>query len=104
MKSWIDQLLPIRNEFMDGSVDEPMDGDDVDALCKIIKAKLNLHEGNITEEDYNAILDTPRGEEKLDSQEFFDIMQQYRIAPMSEQDKVVKAFDKVKQWIRNNCF
>jgi len=61
MKSWIDQLLPIRNEYMDGCVDEPMDGDDVDELCKIIKAKLNLHEGNITEKEYNDILDSPRG-------------------------------------------
>lgn len=103
MKNWIDQLLPIRNEFMDGSVDEPMDGDDVDELCKIIKAKLNLHEGNITEEECNEILDSPR-EDKLDGQEFFDIMQQYRIAPMTEQDKVVKAFERVKLWIRNNCF
>lgn len=62
MESWIEQLLPIRNEYMDGSVDEPMDGDDVDELCKIIKAKLNLHEGNIDEKEYNEILDSPRGE------------------------------------------
>lgn len=62
MKNWIEQLLPIRNEFMDGCVDEPMDGDDVDELCKIIKAKLNLNEGNITEEEYNNILDSSRGE------------------------------------------
>ena len=61
MKNWIDQLMPIRNEFMDGCTDEPMDGDDVDELCKIIKAKLNLQEGNIDEKRYNEILDSPRG-------------------------------------------
>lgn len=62
MESWIAQLLPIRNEYMDGNVDEPMDGDDVDDLVKIIKAKINLHEGNITPEEYEKILDSPRGE------------------------------------------
>ena len=62
MESWIEQLLPIRNEFMNGSVDEPMDGDDVDDLVKIIRAKLNLQEGNITEHEYNKILDSPSGE------------------------------------------
>lgn len=61
MESWILQLMPIRNEYMDGSVDEPMDGDDVDELCKTIKAKLNYHEGNIDEREYNRILDSPRG-------------------------------------------
>ena len=62
MKNWIEQLMPIRNEYMDGNIDEPMDGDDVDELCKIIKAKINLQEGNIDEKEYNRILDSPRGE------------------------------------------
>jgi len=61
MNNWIEQLLPIRNEYMDGN-DEPMDGDDVDDLVKIIRAKLNLHEGNIDEKEYNKILDSKRGE------------------------------------------
>lgn len=61
MESWIAQLLPIRNEYMDGN-DEPMDGDDVDDLVKIIRAKLNLQEGNITEHEYNKIIDSPSGE------------------------------------------
>jgi hypothetical protein len=56
MKSWINQLLPIINEFKDGD-DEPLDGDAVDVLVNIIRAKINLHEGNITEEEYNKILD-----------------------------------------------
>ena len=29
---------------------------EVDDLCKIIKAKINLQEGNITEQQYNEIL------------------------------------------------
>ena len=48
----IDQLLPLINEYKSGS-DEPLDGDEVDSLCEIIKAMINLHEGNITEEEYN---------------------------------------------------
>jgi hypothetical protein len=55
MESWIEQLLPIIEEYKDGN-DEPLDGDEVDNLVKIIKAKINLQEGNITEEEYNEIL------------------------------------------------
>ena len=39
-----------------GGTNEPLDGDEVDRLCEIIKAKINLNEGNITEEEYNIIL------------------------------------------------
>ncbi len=55
MKNWIEQLLPIIEEYKDGNY-EPLDGDDVYNLCHIIKAKINLHEGNITEEEYSKIL------------------------------------------------
>lgn len=53
--TWTEQLLPIIEEYKDGD-NEPLDGDDVDRLCEIIKAKINLQEGNITEEEYNEIL------------------------------------------------
>ncbi len=53
--TWTEQLLPIIEEYKDGD-NEPLDGDDVDRLCEIIKAKINLQEGNITEEEYNQIL------------------------------------------------
>ena len=45
MESWIEQLLPIIEEYRGGAVsfdydeNEPLDGDEVDDLCKIIKAK-----------------------------------------------------------------
>ena len=55
MKSWLDQLLPIIEEYKSGS-DEPLTIDEVDDLIKIIKAKINLHECNITDEEYNRIL------------------------------------------------
>ena len=62
MESWIKQLLPIIEEYRGGAVsfandeNEPLDGDEVDNLVKIIKTIINLHEGNITEEEYNEIL------------------------------------------------
>jgi hypothetical protein len=55
-EKWIDYLIPIINDYKDGS-DEPLDGDGVDDLCRIIRAKIDLHEGNLTEEEYEAILD-----------------------------------------------
>jgi len=48
---WINLLLPIIEEYKDGS-DEPLDGDEVGRLCEIIKAKINLQEGNITQQEY----------------------------------------------------
>ena len=42
---WIDQLLPIIEEYKDGG--EALNGDEVDSLCSIIRAKINLQEGNI---------------------------------------------------------
>ena len=57
MESWIEQLLPIIEEYRGGAVsfasdeNDPLDGDEVDDLCKIIKAKINLHEGNITQKE-----------------------------------------------------
>ena len=55
MNNWTEQLVPIILEYRDGS-DEPLDGDDVDRLVDILRAKINLHEGNITEEEYNNLL------------------------------------------------
>lgn len=55
MNSWIEQLEPIILEYKDGDT-QPLDGDEVFDLCHIIKAKINLHEGNITEEEYEQLL------------------------------------------------
>ena len=53
--TWIEQLLPIIEEYKDGD-NETLDGDDVDRLVDILRVIINLHEGNITEEEYNEIL------------------------------------------------
>ena len=55
MKNWTEQLIPIIEEYKDGAF-EKLDVNDVDNLCKIIKAKINLHEGNITQKEYDEIL------------------------------------------------
>ena len=48
-------VLQLIEDYKDGT-DDPLDGDEVDSLMQIIKAKVNLHEGNITEHEYNQIL------------------------------------------------
>lgn len=54
-KDWLGHLKPIISEYRGGS-NEPLDGDDVDRLCEIIKAKINFNEGNITCTEYDKIL------------------------------------------------
>ena len=55
--NWIEMLQPIIDEYKDGNPDEALDGDEVDDLCGIIHAKINLQEGNITNAEYERILD-----------------------------------------------
>lgn len=55
MNNWIEQLMPIINEYKDGN-NEPLDEDAVFDLCYIIRAKINLQEGNITEAEYEELL------------------------------------------------
>lgn len=55
MNNWIEQLQPIIDEYKNGS-NEALDGDDVYNLTHILKAKINLQEGNITEQEYNELL------------------------------------------------
>lgn len=43
-------------EFRSDDCDTPLDGDEVDKLVEILRAKINLHEGNITEDEYNELL------------------------------------------------
>lgn len=55
--SWMDLTLQqIISEYKNGYEAEPLDMDDVDDLIKILRAKINLHEGNITQEGYDRIL------------------------------------------------
>lgn len=38
----------------------------------------------------------------LDTQEFYDLMQFYRMAQMTDQPEVVKRFEAIKEWISQN--
>ena len=49
-------LQEIIEEFKGGSEDA-LDGDDVDRLLQVIGAKINLHEGNLTESEYEEALE-----------------------------------------------
>jgi len=53
----------------------------------------DIHEG----EDFPNMSDR-----KLEDVEFFDLMQAYRMANMSDQETVVRRFENVKKWIREN--
>jgi len=55
MNSWIEQLYPIIEEFKDGDEDA-LDGDAVDELIEKIRNELNLHEGNITQREYDELM------------------------------------------------
>lgn len=48
------QLMEIIKEYKDGSK-EPLDGDEVDKLTEHLRNKLNLIEGNITQEEYDKL-------------------------------------------------
>lgn len=49
MKNWITQLEPIINEYGEGG---KLTLEDVNELVHIIRAKINLQQGNITEDQY----------------------------------------------------
>jgi len=51
MKSYQDIVIPLV-EFFDAT-EEPLDGDEVHAICQRIEIEMNFHEGNITEEEYD---------------------------------------------------
>ena len=46
------KLIDLVMEKRGGENNEPLDGDEVDALCKKIKLVINFHEGNITEKEF----------------------------------------------------
>ena len=54
---WLElTLLQIIEEYKSGS-NEPLDGDNTERLSDVIKAKIDLQEGNITHDEYDAIID-----------------------------------------------
>jgi hypothetical protein len=50
MNSWIEQLEPIIEEYKDGD-DTPLTSEEVERLALIIRFKIDVREGNISDED-----------------------------------------------------
>ena len=55
MKDWITQLLPIIEEFKDGD-DTPLDSEEVEKLSLIIRLKIDVHQGNISDKELEIAL------------------------------------------------
>ena len=55
MKNWITQLLPIIEEFKDGD-DTSLDSEEVEKLSLIIRLKIDVHQGNISDKELEIAL------------------------------------------------
>jgi len=55
MKDWITQLLPIIKEFKDGD-DTSLDSEEVEKLSLIIRLKIDVHQGNISDKELEIAL------------------------------------------------
>lgn len=58
--------------------------------------------GNDFIADVRRISSLEDANKRLDEIDFFDLMQNYRIADMADQENVVNRFEAVKEWIRQN--
>ena len=55
-REYDEALYEILDEYTNENwKNEPLDGDEVDRLTEILRAKLNLINGNITQEEYNKL-------------------------------------------------
>ena len=55
LKHWITQLLPIIEEFKDGD-DTSLDSEEVEKLSLIIRLKIDVHQGNISDKELEIAL------------------------------------------------
>ena len=60
MKDWITQLLPIIEEFKDGD-DTSLDSEEVEKLSLIIRLKIDVHQGNISDKELEIALNGDLG-------------------------------------------
>ena len=50
---WPEEIVMIIGKFKRlRKIEDPLDGDMVDELCEIVKAQINVNEGNITSKEY----------------------------------------------------
>ena len=50
--AWQEELRKILDDYKEGNLEEPLDGDAVELLIDHLRNKINLMEGNITEDEY----------------------------------------------------
>ena len=56
-RDWSAEVKSIIDDFKkDNNITDPLDGDEVDGLTEILKAEINLNEGNITRDEYLTII------------------------------------------------
>ena len=60
MNDWIEQLLPIIEEFKDGD-DTSLDSEEVEKLSLIIRLKIDVHQGNISDKELEIALNGDLG-------------------------------------------
>jgi len=60
MKNWITQLLPIIEEFKDGD-NTALDSEEVEKLSLIIRLKIDVHQGNISDKELEVALNGDLG-------------------------------------------
>ena len=60
MNSWIDQLIPIIEEYKDGD-DTPLTQVEVERLALIIRFKIDVREGNISDSDIEKAIEEHGG-------------------------------------------
>ena len=60
MKDWITQLLPIIEVFKDGD-DTSLDSEEVEKLSLIIRLKIDVHQGNISDKELEVALNGDLG-------------------------------------------
>ena len=60
MDNWIEQLLPIIEEFKDGD-DTSLDSEEVEKLSLIIRLKIDVHQGNISDKELEIALNGDLG-------------------------------------------
>ncbi len=70
--------------------------------CEILEAKTAKYFDCMPNEEINHIfmLQSNSKLEKLDSEQFYDLMQDYRHAPVQDQEEVTRCFDNVKNFVR----
>ena len=60
MKDWTTQLLPIIEEFKDGD-NTALDSEEVEKLSLIIRLKIDVHQGNISDKELEVALNGDLG-------------------------------------------